>query len=649
MSALTPTSVGRADTGLPAVDAFHQKLGAHGQRLRDLGVHINALLKRYLRSTTRSKTLSTAVKDLFPLPLEICKEVDPQRQAWLEAMVIGLNELNGSAAGDAMVVSEAQKEVGRVLRSFLDRVWTWDEVVPTEGFGTYFDVKGVDYRGEEIRLARSFTWECIAPSLPQEVGTLQLEDFCSGGCLDYIRSFENYLVPPELQVLGRTPRIMVEEHAWDRVCQGLIESGICGVLPVEDLYTVSGRPLLNGLFAVGKNEFVNCREVCRLIMNLVPLNRLCRPIQGDTGTMPTIANFSSFYLEEGEVAMLGSEDIKCFYYLFQVPPGWRKYLGFAREVAQHLLPPELKGRVCHLVSLVLPMGFINSVGLAQHIHRNVCRWSAPDEPEGWGAQREMRRDRPATVSKEIFRIYLDNWDGLRKVDRDLASDVEGKPSAHQLALRAQYEELQLPRHPKKSVEGGLRAEVQGAIFDGQEGVAYAKPSKVLKYVGLTLELLDRGSASQRELQVVAGGMVYITMFRRALLCSLNAIWRQIEDLKQEPPVVRRPIPFNVQAEMIRFVALVPLGQMDFRATMHPQVTASDASTTGGGFCVTSGLTAYGVSALAAPVRGDIPEAFDYIQVLTIGLFDGIAALRVAADLLHLPMAGHVSVECNEAS
>ena len=320
MSALTPTSVGRADTGLPAVDAFHQKLGAHGQRLRDLGVHINALLKKYLRSTTRSKTLSTAVKDLFPLPLEICKEVDPQRQAWLEAMVIGLNELNGSAAGDAMVVSEAQKEVGRVLRSFLDRVWTWDEVVPTEGFGTYFDVKGVDYRGEEIRLARSFTWECIAPSLPQEVGTLQLEDFCSGGCLDYIRSFENYLVPPELQVLGRTPRIMVEEHAWDRVCQGLIESGICGVLPVEDLYTVSGRPLLNGLFAVGKNEFVNCREVCRLIMNLVPLHRLCRPIQGDTGTMPTIANFSSFYLEEGEVAMLGSEDIKCFYYLFQVPP-----------------------------------------------------------------------------------------------------------------------------------------------------------------------------------------------------------------------------------------------------------------------------------------------------------------------------------------
>ena len=83
------------------------------------------------------------------------------------------------------------------------------------------------------------------------------------------------------------------------------------------------------------------------------------------------------------------------------------------------------------------------------------RWSAPDEPEGWGAQREMRRDRPATVSKEIFRIYLDNWDELRKVDRDLAADVEGKPSAHQLALRAQYEELQLPRHPKKSVEGGV--------------------------------------------------------------------------------------------------------------------------------------------------------------------------------------------------
>jgi len=44
------------------------------------------------------------------------------------------------------------------------------------------------------------------------------------------------------------------------------------------------------------------------------------------------------------------------------------------------------------------------------------------------------------------------------------------------------------------------------------------------------------------------------------------------------------------------------------------------------------------------IRGDVPEAHDLVQVLTVGLFDGIGALRVAADTLGLPIAGHVSVE-----
>ena len=36
-------------------------------------------------------------------------------------------------------------------------------------------------------------------------------------------------------------------------------------------------------------------------------------------------------------------------------------------------------------------------------------------------------------------------------------------------------------------------------------------------------------------------------------------------------------------------------------------------------------------------------------MLSIGLFDGIAALRVALDVLQAPVAGHVSVECNGAA
>ena len=38
------------------------------------------------------------------------------------------------------------------------------------------------------------------------------------------------------------------------------------------------------------------------------------------------------------------------------------------------------------------------------------------------------------------------------------------------------------------------------------------------------------------------------------------------------------------------------------------------------------------------------EPNDLTQVLTIGLFDGLGALRVAADVIGLPVVGHISIE-----
>ena len=136
------------------------------------------------------------------------------------------------------------------------------------------------------------------------------------------------------------------------------------------------------------------------------------------------------------------------------------------------------------------------------------------------------------------------------------------------------------------------------------------------------------------------------MFRRPLLSSLNAVWSQIELLSKEPPVVYRDLPREVSRELARFLSLIPLAQMDFRLPMRAQVTASDASSTGGGISASIGLTSYGVQASSALVRGEMKEPFDNIQILSIGLFDGIGALRVALDVLELPVANHISVECN---
>ena len=90
-----------------------------------------------------------------------------------------------------------------------------------------------------------------------------------------------------------------------------------------------------------------------------------------------------------------------------------------------------------------------------------------------------------------------------------------------LIARQAYAEANLPRHPKKSVCQQTKAEVHGAIVDGVLGIAYPKPQKVGLYSGLALELLRRGVATQREMQVVCGGFVYFCLFRRPLLSALT--------------------------------------------------------------------------------------------------------------------------------
>lgn len=84
--------------------------------------------------------------------------------------------------------------------------------------------------------------------------------------------------------------------------------------------------------------------------------------------------------------------------------------------------------------------------------------------------------------------------------------------------------------------------------------------------------------------------------------------------------------------------------MDFRLAVHEQVTCSDASTLGGGICANSRVSPWGALVAEGKLRGQLPEPRGDHLVLTIGLFDGIAALRVAVDSLGLKSVGHVSAE-----
>lgn len=568
----------------------------------------------------------------------------PPTHRFLVAVTAGLDSMHGVQAGPCggndKVRRAVQKRLGRVLSSAV----VMDEPIPLTAFSDFFSTRGLDYRGEEVKLAKPLTWEGVEPSLPAEVGTLDVRDFCDLGILHYINNFEDFLVPMDMRRVGKAPRVIVEPSEWPMLARGLVRRGICEVMLEDGIYHLDGKPLMNGMFAVSKDEFQGEVELLRLIMNLKPCNDLCRPLEGDTSTLPMITSLGALYLDDNEVLMTSSEDIRCFFYLFSIPESWKPYMCFAKEVPLDLLPVDAQGRKGYLTSRVLPMGFLNSVGIAQRIHRNVVRRAMGSPYPLLGGECELRRDRPPSSADMLFRVYLDNFDLLKRVSRDMALLLEGKPAEPVLRLCQHYDQHGLPSHPKKSTKQALRAEVQGAWVDGVAGTVSAKASKMAKYIGLILQTLRRGTVTQRELQVLGGGMVYMCMFRRPLLCSLNHVWRMITALGGRSPGVRVALRREVAVELVRFLCLAPLASMSLRAPFDKRVSVSDASMVGGGVCVSRGLSSYGVVAASASTRGDVVEPQDIDQVLSIGLFDGIGALRVALDVLGAPVAGHISVE-----
>ena len=428
------------------------------------------------------------------------------------------------------------------------------------------------------------------------------------------------------------------------LCEGLVRSGICVFLERCEVFDTGSGLLLNGLFGVSKEDWTaEGTEICRLIMNLIPLNQLCQPLAGDVDTLPSWGMMNPYFLQPGENLLISSEDVKCFFYTMRVPDCWVKFLAFNKEVPDSVLPEELKGRVVYLASRVLPMGFLNSVSIAQNVHRNLVRWSSIDKEDTNLEWQELRKDKSFPATPHCWRVYLDNYDLLERVSATGMVELEGTVPNGILALRSEYEHWEVPRNEKKSVARSSYCELQGATVDGVKGLAYPKEGKLSKYYSLAIQLVQQRSVTQRQVQVVCGGLVYFAMFRRPLLGSLNCVWRFVESFNC-PGARYRPLPRECRFEILRFVCLLPLVRMNFRCDVDPMVTCSDASLTGGGVCRSVRLTSVGALAVKGKLRGEEPGQAEAFQVFVIGLFDGIGALRVAMELQGVSVIGYVSVE-----
>jgi hypothetical protein len=90
--------------------------------------------------------------------------------------------------------------------------------------------------------------------------------------------------------------VLVPPDQWETFCNELLSRGVFARVHEDDIHRVDNKLLLNGLFGVSKGEFDGAWESMRIIMNLVPVNQVCKSIEGDVGTLPSWAGMTPLRL-----------------------------------------------------------------------------------------------------------------------------------------------------------------------------------------------------------------------------------------------------------------------------------------------------------------------------------------------------------------
>eukprot|EP00971_Amphidinium_carterae_P021440 422923-Amphidinium_carterae.1 len=321
------------------------------------------------------------------------------------------------------------------MEEILDFLGRFGEVpISFSGVETSLSQKAISYEGTEVYTAERFSWSNLESALPPAglAGRVELLPLCSPSIQELLLYPERSLKPlSEVQLPLPTPGVWCADQDWNQVAVNLINHGILETIPFSSIATVGGKPVLNGLFGVRKSGIDGLNGAMRLIVNLTPSNALQQPILGDMGLLPHHSMWSSLSLPRNQVLLWSSEDLKCAFYLFSLPPSWRPYMTLSKPI-----PVSLVGSAYSWVYLsvrVLPMGWLRACGILQHVHRRLVL-SSPGIGAGslFQASREIRRDLVVPILEES-RNTLD--DGLCQDERTgIAADAF--PNLWQIILTA---------------------------------------------------------------------------------------------------------------------------------------------------------------------------------------------------------------------
>ena len=257
---------------------------------------------------------------------------------------------------------------------------------------------------------------------------------------------------------------------------------------------------------------------------------------------------------------------------------------------------------------------------------------------GLPRQLEVRRDRGYPIGRSqaerrAWQIYIDNYDEIEVIPREKLDELQGKASDWTRQALDLYAAADTPGNSDDNVFRQLDTTSLGVRNDGLLGRRDV-PEKVLnKVIQATVWVLQQPLTYRKHLQILAGRWIRVMDRNRATMTLFNHIWVQISGTAWKFALAQQ-----TRDELLRAVFLAPVMYTDLRTLISGTATVSDASESGGGLCVSQGLTAAGMSEAVAsplPCLHDCEENLFCLDINT-----RVGSLRRALELCCVPVSAY---------
>ena len=205
-----------------------------------------------------------------------------------------------------------------------------------------------------------------------------------------------------------------------------------------------------------------------------------------------MGQLTAILAKENDYLAIDSEDLHSAFNLFRMSKTWALFFSFGKKVRGDALGGSTHEKL-RLALAVVPMGWTSAVTLIQAAIRHIAYSIAKIPRQG-----DINKDDPLPDVDDLTVLYLDNFDELPRLRKEIAESQQGSLSGKQLA-------------------GALRGTLQGGEILGRQRILRHAYDKSREFVDISFGLLSSDHVTNFSIRHWAGKAAFAATFRRPLL------------------------------------------------------------------------------------------------------------------------------------